>query len=65
MLNKLIIKTSKAVQSRTASDSLFSFIVRLTLKRQMAYILRPTVMHRSNIMLHIWCFSPTVPQMFT
>uniref|UniRef100_A0A672QEW1 cytochrome-b5 reductase n=1 Tax=Sinocyclocheilus grahami TaxID=75366 RepID=A0A672QEW1_SINGR len=52
------IKTTKAVQSRAASDSLFSFIVRLTLIRQTANILRPTVMHGSNRMLHIRCFPP-------
>ncbi len=33
--------------------------------RQRAYILRPAVMHGSNVMLHVRCFSPTVPQMFT
>ncbi len=54
----------KAVQSRAVSDSLFSFIARLTLMRKTAYILKPTVLHGSNIMLHMRCFSPTDPQMF-
>ncbi len=54
--NKLINKTTKAVQSRAA---IFSFIVRLKVMRQIACILRPTL-HGSNIMLHIRCFSPTV-----
>ncbi len=36
--NKWIIKTIKVVQSIAMSDSLFSFIVRLTVMRQMAYI---------------------------
>ncbi len=34
----IINKTTNAVQSRAASDSLFSLIVRLTLMRQTAYI---------------------------
>ncbi len=59
--NALIIKMTKAVQSRAVNDSLFSSIVWLTL-RHTACILRSTVMHGSNIMLHIRCFSPTVPQ---
>ncbi len=37
-----------------------SFLFRLTLMRQTAYILKPTVLHGSNIMLHIRCFSPNV-----
>uniref|UniRef100_A0A8C2Q6W0 Pentraxin family member n=1 Tax=Cyprinus carpio TaxID=7962 RepID=A0A8C2Q6W0_CYPCA len=34
---KLIIKTIRAVQSRAASDSLFSYIVRLTLRQTKTY----------------------------
>ncbi len=43
--------------NQVVSDSFFSSIVRLSLMR---LILRHSVMHGSNITLHIPCFSPNV-----
>ncbi len=61
---KLIIKCTNHVSVFNTIDSLIQrsdFIVRLTLMSQTAYTVSPTVLHGSNIMIHIRC----VPQTFT